>query len=139
MAVEIGRALEKEVGLHRFPVQQAIETVPSANLMALESGLSAKTKIERAVELVGEVEINVRKQLLALVRGLISYHQVSLPESSVDYLAERFNIAKADILVCTPAEEQQPEKAQQQKKIRIHSLPKRYSLLLERLYREQKK
>jgi len=138
LAVEIGRALEKEVGLHRFPVQQAIETVPSANLMALESGLSAKTKIERAVELVGEVEINARKQLLALVRGLISYHQVSLPESSIDYLAERFNIAKADLLACTPAEDRQPGKPQKPEKFRIHPLPKRYALLLEKLYQEQK-
>lgn len=135
LAVEIGRALEREIGLHRFPIQQALETVRSVNLMILGTGLSAKTKIELAVDLVQEVETNVREQLLALVRGLVNYHKVSLPESSIDYLEKRFNVSKEELLACTPESEAQRHKLERPEKFRILPLPRRYTLLLEKLFR----
>ncbi len=92
LGVEILRILDRHIGLDDPAVRTALASSRAANLAIIEVGITTSVKAGWSVALVHEVEQSTSPAILRTVRNLVTYHGVAMDESSIGFLAERYNL-----------------------------------------------
>ncbi len=134
VAQEIARLLDREINLAGFQIQQSIESSRAPNLLALDTNLTTKAKISRALSLVQDIRHDDRPLLYRMLRVLVDYHGVSLTEESIETLTEEYGLDRSVLEAMRP----EPENVEAQELLfapvfSVRPLDKKYSELMNTL------
>lgn len=90
LAIGIAMILNKHLDLTSPKVQFAIENSNSANLIALELGISAQTKAGWASAIINEIQKNMRKASHNLAETLVNKYGIPLNKQAITFFVERY-------------------------------------------------
>ncbi len=90
IALGMASALQPFVDITRPEIQRAIDASNAANLMGIESGLSARAKAVRSAAAAQEVEDNMAYSAERLASYLVTHYGIALDEDIIEFLNSRY-------------------------------------------------
>lgn len=139
LAIELLLIIERYIPLHQSRVQYTIEGTNAPNLSSIHSTFSGSVKRGWGESLVRELETSTSRAAERLASALVTYHGVTLTESSISYLEESYGVDRGKIPT-TPqpleTEHLLPRKGILEQLLFVPRPPRKYHQLVEILQRK---
>ncbi|PUE05751.1 MAG: hypothetical protein C3L24_00330, partial [Candidatus Sedimenticola endophacoides] len=97
LAMEVTGALQPYVDITRPEVQRAIDASPAANLLGLDSNLSARTKATWGNAAVQEMADDLSSAALRLAATLVTNYRVTLSDAAIEFLQRRYGAPAGEL------------------------------------------